>query len=266
MLIGVNWVSPRTLPIIHALIDQGIVDFCEIMVDNVVHLPAEKIRQVLPDVPISLHLVSSRFLEKSLHEMQEMARHLRLWIHDLQPLYVSDHLAQFTTKGGKRLSFIAELEYERDYSHIKDRIITWQELLGTTLLLENFASITSAGKNQAAYYEKLISETNAGLLFDFSNAYIAEHNQIFPAISWGSLIQNTKHFHVAGFRVDQSSQLAIDTHDAPIANEVLDLMRKYFTEFTNLNDKTIVVEFHENVDIEEWKDEILKLKNGMSAC
>src|SRR6187551_511972 len=92
--VGINWLSPYTLPTVRRLLDEGVADFCEIMVDNAVHLPAEKIRAALPDVPLALHIVTSNFLTKSPAELQNMAQHLRPWIDELQPFYVSDHLPQ----------------------------------------------------------------------------------------------------------------------------------------------------------------------------
>ena len=139
MLIGANWISPNTLPTIRELLNQGSIDFCEIMVDNFAHLPANEIRKTFPDIPIALHIVASRFLEKTDRELQELAKYLRDWIRDLQPLYVSDHLLQHTINGCY-LPFVAELDYVNDYHRIKNRILLWQEMLGVPILFENHAS------------------------------------------------------------------------------------------------------------------------------
>lgn len=258
MQIGVNWISPPTLPIIQELLRQGQVDFCEIMVDNFIHLPPDEIKKALPDVPVSFHIVGSRFLEKSPDELKIMAHHLRHWIDELKPLYVSDHVVQFT-ENGTRLPFLAELDYEKDYHTIKNRISLWQALLAMPILFENHASITASGAMQAKFYERLQQDLDINLLFDFSNAYIAEYNQVCPVASWDSLIRKTKHFHVAGFKIENSTQLAIDTHDAPVANEVLTIIKKY-AEFTQQKNQTIVIEFDANVTIEQWKDEIERIR------
>ena len=261
MLIGVNWIAPHTLPAIRALIDQGSADFCEIMVDNFIHLPAKEIKMALPDVPIALHIVASRFLEKPLDEIESLAIHLRRLIHDLQPIYVSDHLIQFTDEAGRRLPMIAEWDYDQHYSHIKNRVLLWQELLGANVLFENHASITSRGKNQAEFYEKLIHDTHASLLFDFSNAHIAELNQICQATSWDAHIRQTAHFHVAGFKLDSTSGLALDTHDEPIADAVLTSMQTYFAQDEHKENRTIVLECDANVDLATWENEIVRLRS-----
>lgn len=257
MKIGINWSSHRTLPIIHELYHQGIIEFCEIIVDNFAHLPAENIRQALSSIPVSLHFVASRFLEKSPAELSQLAEVLRPWIKALQPIYVSDHLVRFTETNGKRHQLITELDYENVYDEVKDRIVTWQNLLDTQLYFENHASLTKAGQYQAAFYAKLRRDTEAGLLFDFSNAYIAEQNHVCTMQTWDALITTTTHFHVGGFRWDATSQLALDTHDAPIANAVIDIIKKYQCHLKD--DTTLVIEFDKKREVTSWKKDIQPL-------
>ena len=98
------------------------------------------------------------------------------------------------------------------------------------------------------------------MLFDFSNAYIAEINRICAMSAWDDLIANTKHFHVGGFRVDTLTKLAIDTHDNVIAEPVIQRMQKYFNEFSATDELTLTIEFEANTDIIVLKNEILRLK------
>ncbi len=259
--VGINWLSPYTLPTVRRLLDEGVADFCEIMVDNAVHLPAAKIRAALGDAPVALHIVTSNFLTKSSAELQDMARHLRPWMSELQPLYVSDHLSQ--------------LDYQADFETTCERVSEWQELLGTKLLLENLPSMSAAGAGQAEFYARLMQETGCDLLFDFSNAYIAEYNLSLlssrrkPGSSnksafseWYPLIEKAKHFHVAGYRIDPATQLATDTHDTPISEEVFAMMRAHFSYLPGVRERTIVFELDTNLDYELAKQQILRLKGG----
>lgn len=264
MLIGVNWISPQTLPIIERLLAEGIADFCEVMVDNFIHLPASSIRAALPDVPIGLHIVASRFLEKSQAELDELAHALRPWIREINPFYVSDHLVQFTTSNGQHLPFTTELPYQKSYSHVMERVNRWQTLLDTQLFFENYASLSAAGKGQVDFFEKLVNDTQAGLLFDFSNAYVAERNGACEVKAWDVLAQKAKHFHVAGFAIEPATQLAIDTHDQDIAATVIALMKRHFHSLPHLSDATLVVEFEAAVNFAQWQTEILKIKNELT--
>src|SRR5688572_8805233 len=112
MLVGVNWSVPQSLPVIQTLIQHKIADFCEILVDNVIHLSPELVLKELKNIPIAFHIMTSRFLERSDAELKEIAKHIRHWIDVVNPMYVSDHLVQFT-QNNKRLPFLGELNYAR---------------------------------------------------------------------------------------------------------------------------------------------------------
>ena len=257
MQIGINWISPHTLPIVRCLIEDGTAHFVELMVDNAAHLHPTKIKQALPDIPISLHIVSSRYLEKDLSSLIALGDYLREWIHELQPLYVSDHLVQFSSDDGRRLPLIHELDYANKREFIIERTIAWQQLLGTTILFENHASLTLAGKDQAAFFADFLRETRSELLFDFSNAFIAEINNVCVYQAWRPLIAACQHFHVAGFRVDPMSKLAIDTHDASLDARVIDLIHQ---ENWAQENKTLVVEFDANMNEALLRNEIARVK------
>jgi uncharacterized protein (UPF0276 family) len=260
MLFGINWISPSTLPMIQKLIKLGKVDFCEIMVDNFAHLPTTTILAAFPDVPIALHIVQSRFLEKPLDDLKLLADYLRPWIKDLNPLYVSDHLVEFS-KHERFSPLISELDYENTYFEIKERIQYWQAWLDTSLLFENHASLTHHGCTQASFFKKMMNETGADLLFDFSNAYIAEYNQVVSRQSWSDLIVKTKHFHVAGFKIDPASGLALDTHNGPIDAHVLDDIHRCLRHDRHNQQKTLTIEFDAQVNLELWEQELCRLKN-----
>ncbi len=258
MRIGVNWISPTSLRIIQALIREGWVSCCEMMVDNFAHLPTDKIKAALLDVPIVLHIVASRFLEKSPSELQTLAMHLKPWIRELQPQYVSDHLVQFTNASGQWLPMITELHYDRDRAHIYQRVNEWQALLDTKLYFENHASLTVAGQDQAVFFADLMRESSCGLLFDFSNAYIAERNQVCAFKTWESLLKQTDYFHVGGFRVDKTSQLLLDTHDQPIAEDVLSLIKEYLPD---KNNPLLIIECDARASYDNWCVDINRVRN-----
>lgn len=259
--IGINCISPAALPLVRTLLTQNGADYCELMVDNFIHLPPAQIRAALPDVPLALHIVSSRFLEKSADELALMAQHLRSWIVELQPLYVSDHLVQFSDNH-RCLPMIRELDYARDQQAIRLRVQEWQALLGVPLLLENHASLTKAGVNQASFFAELLRDTGVGLLFDVSNAHIAECNHVCDFKQWNSLINTTSYFHVAGFRCDSKTGLALDTHDRPIDDAVL---ARLTTHLSSRDDVCVVIECDAAAaDVNVWLNEIQRVRNALA--
>ncbi|MEO8401086.1 MAG: DUF692 family multinuclear iron-containing protein [Gammaproteobacteria bacterium] len=263
MLIGINWTSPQTLPIIQQLLHDNVADFCEISVDNFIHLKPDVLRAALSDVPISLHILGSRFLEKSSCQLKKMAASLRIFIDALKPIYVSDHLVKFTD-AHSQLTFLAELNYEKDFSHVLSRVSEWQERLGQTIFFENYASTSSHG-SQTKFFASMMRETKAGLLFDISNAYIAEINGACRFANWLPQIKQTQHFHVAGCRFFADTATAIDTHDVAVMDDVHALLATTFSEIDASNTQTLVIELDANIDYEFWKHEILTIKKILST-
>lgn len=258
MLFGINCTAPQTLPFIRILFDQGKIDFCELMVDNFIHLPPHEIKRVLPKVPLAFHIVASYFLEKPLRELEKLANHLRNWLNAFNPLYVSDHLLPIEHRKHYR-----NLTEEPDYStthHLETRLTIWQQLLERKLLIENNASLSTHGKNQAFAYSDLLQKTGAALLFDFSNAYVAEYNRILSFSAWHEMIQKTKHFHVSGFRLRKHHQkaYAIDTHDCEIDSYVLQQMKRYSLKEQA---ETLVIEFRVDVLSHLFEKEMMRIKN-----
>lgn len=261
MRVGLNWVSPHSLPVLQTLIAEGEVNFCEVMLDNVVHLCPKKVRAALASVPVSFHLVSSRFLEKERAELTFMAEHIKPWIDEFEPLYFSDHLLFFTADG-KYLSTPLEPDYAIHFDLICQKVRQWQLMLGVPLLLENNASTTIEGRAQATWVERVLRETNTHLLFDISNAHLAELNQIASIDAWLPLLQRTQHFHVAGYRFDEQAGLWQDTHDTAIATEVYAWMQRFISM---QSDTTIVLEFDSLVDETILRAELTRVRQTMGA-
>lgn len=195
MLIGVNCTSPYAIPLILQLKAENKIDFCELMVDNFVHLNPAKIKATFADLPLSLHIVASHFLEKSMTEVTTLGKHLRSWIADLNPIYTSDHIICLYDATGKQMPMLQEFAYEEQYDFLRERIKKWQSLLETKIYFENHASLTPTGKTQADFFAQLQQEMGVGILFDVSNAYIAELNNICPLTNWQPVFKKVKHIY-----------------------------------------------------------------------
>jgi uncharacterized protein len=261
MRLGINLVSPPSLPIVAELLQEGAADFCEIILDNFIHLHPMQVREALPAVPFSLHLVASRFLEKNLAELTEMASVVRHWIEVLGPLYVSDHLQRFTNNEGRYFPFTQELDYGREEDAVKKRVTEWQTLLNTTIHFENNASMThkNEGQSQAQFYQQLLQATEAKLLFDITNAFIAEYNQVEQFCAWQPLYENARHFHVSGLRFDTAKQLAFDTHDGPLDENNWQLLKDFLPQL-QLPESTLVIEWDAYVHKDTWRQDLLRVR------
>ncbi|MGV8934295.1 MAG: DUF692 family multinuclear iron-containing protein [Gallionellaceae bacterium] len=261
MLIGVNLTSPKGLPVIQKLLSHGVVDFCEILIDNFLHVSPESIQEALGGAPIAFHIMWSRFLEKKPEELKLIGKYLRKWIQELHPLYVSDHLAQFTNNG-RRLPLLAELNYQTAYAHTKARICDWQEILEHSIAFENFPSTLDYEAKQVEFYDRLLADTGCEILFDVSNALVGERNCGVSPLLWMPLVNNVSWFHAGGFRMsDTTPSLAIDTHDAPLADATLEFIKHVMKRRENSIKGTLVIERDANIEYASWKDEILMVRN-----
>lgn len=255
MIIGVNWTSPSALPVIESLLAESRIGFCEILIDNFLHLDPERVREALGDTPISFHIMWSRFLERDEDELPALARLMRIWIEAINPIYVSDHLARFSVNG-RTLPITAEIDYTR-FTKTREKLARWQDLLGAQLLIENFPSARHTGLQQADFYARLFDATGCGLLFDVSNAIVAKRNSGADPNAWLALADNCTHFHIAGFRdADTQPTLTLDSHDADLDEQSLKLLEAVRGVSADQAHDTLVIERDANIGYQEWSHDI----------
>ena len=223
MQIGFNFTVGDTLSLTQRLIQEKKIDYCELLIDNFLHVPPQELKQAFP-CPISFHIMLSKFLENDVVALSDMADRLQEYIEVLQPLYISDHIACFSHRG-RQLYHLAESDYQNDYAHILQRVQWWQTELGQRLYLENYPSLLPGGHEAPGFFEKLIGGSGAGILFDISNAICAARNCGLPTKNWQTLIASTQHFHVGGYAPSiLAPHLTLDTHDTTLADDTLNFI------------------------------------------
>lgn len=204
-----------------ALGDAGLggrLPFVEILWDNYCHLDAYQLRDFLAPLAdqVSFHVMMSKFLQRSGDELAGFLARLREHVQVVRPVRVSDHLARFRL-GNLNTVVPLELPYRR-VANVAARIMRYQEAIAGPLLLENFGSDEPHGARQVEFVGELVSRTGCGLLFDVSNAVVAELNGFLPVSAWRPLLAGAEiHCHVGGYRLGQSGDLFHDSHDSPIS-------------------------------------------------
>jgi len=143
-----------------------------------------------------------------------------------EPEWISDHLC-WTGTDGANLHDLLPLPYTAEaLLHLAPRIDRVQELLGRPLVLENvssYVSYTSSAMSEWEFLSTLTERTGCRLLLDVNNVYVSSRNHGFDAREFldGVRIEAVQQFHVAG-HLDLGTHV-IDTHDAPVREEVWDL-------------------------------------------
>jgi uncharacterized protein (UPF0276 family) len=142
------------------------------------------------------------------------------------PEWISDHLC-WTGTDGRNLHDLLPLPYTPEaVAHVASRIEHVQERLGRPLVLENvssYVSYTSSAMSEWEFLTALARRTGCRLLLDVNNVYVSSRNHGFDAREFidGVPLDAVQQFHLAGHQ-DYGTH-CIDTHDAPVRDEVWDL-------------------------------------------
>lgn len=137
--------------------------------------------------------------------------------------WVSDHLC-WTGVGGVNLHDLLPLPYtEEALDHVVRRIEHVQHRLRRRLVIENVSSYLTYRRSTMPEWEflsEVIERADCLLLVDINNVYVSSVNHGFdPRLYLNHLPRHrVQQFHLAGHQ--RSGEMLIDTHDAPVCEEV----------------------------------------------
>lgn len=179
----------------------------------------DELRQRYPMVlhGVSLNLGSTDPLRADY--LDDLAR----LVDRVQPAWVSDHLCWTGTAHGQ-VHDLLPLPYARaTLEHLRSRIQQVQDRLRRPLVLENVSSYVQFAADEmgeAEFLATLVRESGCQLLLDVNNVYVSHRNHGFDALAFIDAVpaQAVVQIHLAGH--EDQGELVIDTHDAPIRDEV----------------------------------------------
>jgi uncharacterized protein len=242
------------------------VSWAEVISEN--YLPMDKrgfgkafqeLSQIRESLPIALHGVSLNIGSADKLDFVYLNR-LKQLIDAISPLVVSDHLS-WTGVDGENLHDLLPIPYTEDtLAHVADKIGQVQDFLGRRLLIENpttYLELKSSTMTESEFVVRLLERADCGLLLDINNVYVNSVNHGFDPIEYLEKIPSERigQIHLAGH--SQQNGYLIDTHDAPVADEVWALL-KWIT--TKKGKFTTMLERDGNIP--EWSElekEILKI-------
>lgn len=257
MQIGFNFTLTDTVANVRRLIAERRIAFCELLIDNFLHVPPTELAAAF-DCPVAFHIMHSRFLENDSAFLDDFARRLRTYIDALDPIYVSDHVARFSHRG-RELFHLGEIDYRSSYAHVRERVALWQDLLGRRIHLENYPSIMEGAWDAPAFFESLRRDTGCGVLFDVSNAVCAHRNSGVPLDLWTPVIAGASHFHVAGYSLSVSKpEITLDTHDTVLAPDTFDFLETIAAS-VDKPDGTLTYECDADLPYDSIADDLARL-------
>lgn len=176
--------------------------------------------------PLSFHGVGLSLAGTERPDRGHLARFKRL-IDRFDPFLVSEHLAWSSNDGSSFPDLLPFPRTNEALAVIARNIDITQEALGRQILLENpslYLQLDGHEWPESLFLAELVKRTGCGLLIDVNNVFVSASNLGFNPISYLDALPHgvIGEIHLAGHSQDplMGGSLLIDSHDAPIAEEV----------------------------------------------
>lgn len=194
------------------------------MVDGGPHLAMlQALRQRFP---LSFHGVGLSLAGVDAPDRDHLTRFKRL-IDRFEPFLVSEHLAWSRHDGTCFPDLLPFPRTNEALAIIERNIDIAQETLGRQILIENpslYLQLEGHEWPESLFLAELVKRTGCGLLIDVNNVFVSASNLGFNPISYLDALPRgvIGEIHLAGHSEDPllGRSLLIDSHDAPIAEEV----------------------------------------------
>lgn len=212
------------------------VDWFEVISENYMvpgGQPLRMLDRIRERYPVVMHGVSLSIASTAPPDLDYL-RELKALARRVEPRWISDHLC-WTGVHGKNLHDLLPIPYTREaLDHIAARVHLVQEALGRPLTLENVSTYVEFAESEMTEWEflsELTQRTGCWLLFDVNNVYVSAFNHGFDAHEFlrGIPADRVVQFHLAGH--SHMGTHIVDTHDAPVCEDVWDLYRAALRRF-----------------------------------
>ena len=181
--------------------------------------------------PLSLHGVALSLAGDAPLDAAHLER-LAALVRRVEPALVSEHLA-WSAWNGMNVPDLLPFPRSNDaLQRVASNIDQLQSTLGRCVAIENpshYLRIDGHEWDEIGFLMELVRRTGCGLLLDVNNVYVSSRNLGFDAFDYLDRFpaERVMEIHLAGHTVDPAlhESLLIDSHDAPIAQEVWGLYR-----------------------------------------
>ena len=219
------------LPHLEAVAREAVgVPFWEIAPENVIGdggRVAALTRAILARDPVVSHGLSLSVGGFDPFDDAYLADLARFLVESGSPWH-SEHLC-FTSVDGATTHELLPMPFTRASArHAAARVRELKPRLPVPFLLENvtyYAELGESEMDEAAFITEVLEGADAGWLLDINNVYVNSLNFGFDPYRWfeGMPLHRVAQIHIAGH--DRYDDLVVDTHGAPVADPVVDLMR-----------------------------------------
>lgn len=189
--------------------------------------PLYYLERIRADYPVVLHGVSLSIGSTDPLDL-EYLKALKTLADRIEPAWVSDHLC-WTGVARQNIHDLLPLPYTPEaVKHVASRIARVQDFLQRPILIENVSTYVTFNQSEMTEWEfinEVAERTDCLLLLDVNNVYVSGFNHGFDPHQFIDALpaERIQQIHLAGHS-NRGSHI-IDTHDAPIIDEVWKLYR-----------------------------------------
>jgi hypothetical protein len=200
--------------------------------------------------PLSFHGVGLSIGSTDALDRTHLA-HIGRLVRDFEPMLVSEHLS-WSSSGGRFTNDLLPMPYtEESLRHMADRVRQVQDFLGRQILIENVSSYLRFAASSITEWDfigALAQESGCGILLDVNNIYVSARNHGFDALAYLTAVPRhaVQEMHLAGHSIRriEGREVRIDTHDAPVCEEV---WRLYAAAVDRFGDVPTLIEWDSNI-------------------
>jgi len=181
--------------------------------------------------PLSLHGVSLSLAADCPPDAEHLKR-LKMLADRIQPALISEHLAWSAWRGQYHPDLLPFPRTGEALRRVTSNIQRTQDALGCRISIENpthYLRLDGHDYSELDFLTELSERTGCGLLLDVNNVHISAHNLGFDAAAYLDAFPANAitEIHLAGHSEDPGdSFLLIDSHDAPVAEDVWSLYQR----------------------------------------
>lgn len=190
--------------------------------------PFQKLKKVRENYPVALHGVSMSLASVDALDPAYLKR-LKALVDAVDPIVVSDHVC-WTGVDGENLHDLFPVPYSEEVlDWVSEKILRAQDFLGRRILVENVSSYVEFESSEMTEWDfvaELARRADCGLLLDVNNIFVSATNHEFSASEYLRAMpaERVGQIHLAGH--SERDGYLIDTHDAPVREEVWSLYRE----------------------------------------
>jgi hypothetical protein len=181
--------------------------------------------------PLSLHGVGMSLAGATDPDPDHLAALKRL-VDRFEPELVSEHLAWSRLDGRCFPDLLPVPRTNEVLKRLAANIGRVQDALGREILIENpthYLALRDHQWSETSFLCELARRTGCKLLIDVNNVAVGAHNLAYDAAAWLDAIpaKLVGEIHLAGHTLDGEGTLLIDSHDAPVSEDVWQLYEQF---------------------------------------